>query len=251
MPFVSSKNVLAGRTASSYFTDSNTSLRKYLHDSPLSGLDMNPLNPMSLFVAWRDAAKETAPSSDPNACSLSTAALPSGKVTSRIVSLKALTDDGNFVFFTNVVTSKKAQDLTTNSYVAMVFHWEQDNRQVRVEGAVKDSSPEEVLAYFRLTSRRSRIASWASPQSQIIRKMDGEADDGGRLRLDRSATEIEERFADKDVPMPPSWGVLQVVPTSIEFWQSRENRLHDRILYTRDADAAGEGQIWTVSRLGP
>ncbi|OAQ64309.1 pyridoxamine 5'-phosphate oxidase [Pochonia chlamydosporia 170] len=216
----------------------------------LSIRDLHSSDPIVQFVEWLDLAKATAFNSDTDTCTLSTAELPSGKVSSRIVQLKALSDAGNFIFFTNLETSRKSRDLATNSHVALVFYWGQTQRQVRIEGVAKSCSEEERQQYFKLTTRRSRLASWASPQSQVLGRSD--QGDDGRAQLDQWADDTEKKFESvTDVPMPPSWGVLQVVPMSIEFWQSRSNRLRDRFLYTREDKADGNEGAWSIMRLSP
>jgi len=145
-------------------------------------------------------------------------------------------DERGFVFFTNT-DSRKAHEVAANPRAALALHWESLARQVRIEGAVARVPDADALAYFGSRPRGSRISAWASPQSRAV---------ADRAELERLVTMIEERFAgQEDVPLPPHWGGYRVVPTAIEFWQGRDDRLHDRIRYERDATG------WSRRRLGP
>src|SRR5699024_7261489 len=143
-------------------------------------------------------------------------------------------------------TSRKAIDLASNEHVALVFYWGALHRQVRVEGKGRLCDDDERQQCFSTTLRRSRLCSWASPQSAVL-QADGQVpEDDGRSQLDARAAETEKRFEDvDDVPMPSTWGVLRVVPGRIEFWQGRGERLHDRFVYIR------EGEVWKIERLSP
>jgi pyridoxamine 5'-phosphate oxidase len=123
-----------------------------------------------------------------------------------------------------------------NPHVALVFYWPQLGRQVRVEGMVERTSESESFDYFQTRSRGSRIGAWASPQSSVI---------ADRQELEAMVSEIERRFPGEDVPLPPHWGGFRLTPERIEFWNGRPNRLHDRIVYTRD------GGSWKRARLAP
>jgi pyridoxamine 5'-phosphate oxidase len=170
----------------------------------------------------------------PEQMALATAA-SDGTPSLRMVLLKGH-DERGFVFYTNR-TSRKAVELEANPRAAAVLHWEPLSRQVRIEGPVEAITDEESFAYFRTRPRPSRISAWASPQSRAV------ADRG---ELERRAAEIEERFAGgEDVPLPPFWGGYRVAATTIEFWQGRRDRLHDRIRYE-----LREGG-WRRERLGP
>jgi pyridoxamine 5'-phosphate oxidase len=161
-------------------------------------------------------------------------ATPEGAPAARIMLLKGV-DQRGFRFFTNY-ESRKGRELVANRRAALVFHWAVLQRQVRVEGAVERLTHAESEEYFRTRPRGSRIGAWASRQS---------ADLTSRAELERLVRESETRFAGGDVPLPPFWGGLRLVPTVIEFWQGRINRLHDRLRYTRTPDG------WAVTRLFP
>ena len=157
-----------------------------------------------------------------------------GAPSARVVLLRAV-DEGCLVFFTGY-TSRKGKDLWENPQAAAVFHWPKLSRQVRAEGSVELATAEESDAYFRSRSRESRIAAWASEQSRVI---------PDRLRLEERWSEYDARFRD-DVPRPPDWGGYRLRVRVMEFWQSREHRLHDRLRYTLE-----ESGGWRIERLGP
>jgi pyridoxamine 5'-phosphate oxidase len=153
----------------------------------------------------------------------------------RMVLLKGH-DQRGFVFYTNYA-SRKANELEVNPGAAAVLHWEQQQRQVRLEGKVERVPDDESLAYFRTRPRSSQISAWASPQSEVVT---------GRAELDDRVAEAERRFAGLDhIPLPPFWGGYRLVVAAIEFWQGQPNRLHDRIRYQL------RGGAWTRERLGP
>jgi len=194
--------------------------------------DLDP-DPHAQFERWFGEAAE-AGARAPEQMALATAGRD-GVPSVRMVLLKGH-DDRGFVFYTNR-TSRKAAEIAANPRVAAVLHWELQSRQVRLEGSVEEVGDEESFAYFRTRPRPSRIGAWASPQSRPV---------ADRAELERRAAEIEERFAGvDDVPLPPFWGGYRVVPTAIEFWQGRQDRLHDRVRYER-----GDGG-WRRERLGP
>jgi pyridoxamine 5'-phosphate oxidase len=157
-----------------------------------------------------------------------------GQPSVRMLLLKEV-DDRGFVFYTNL-ESRKGTELAKNRRAAMNFHWSPLERQVRVEGRVAAVSDEEADAYFATRARGSQVGAWASRQS---RPMDRAGD------LDARIADIEKRFEGRDVPRPPFWSGFRLVPTSIEFWTGKPNRLHDRQLYTR------EGEGWRVTILYP
>jgi pyridoxamine 5'-phosphate oxidase len=186
---------------------------------------------------------------NPEYCTLSTAELPSGRVSSRIVQLKGLEQDGAFIFFTNVESSRKTHDLATNSHASLVFYWGALQRQVRIEGKVAYYNAEEKLEFFASTSRQSRIASWA-PQSSVMPIVN--TNDDGRTQLDEWLAATNKRFpASEDVLMAPSWNVLRLVPAQVEFWQAGRSRLHDRFLYERHDGENGAEYQWKLARLWP
>ncbi|MCJ1385340.1 hypothetical protein MMC17_008462 [Xylographa soralifera] len=198
------------------------------------------------FAAWF-AAAQVAHVHQPETVCLSTAALPSGAVSSRFVYLKEL-DTKGFVIYSNWATSRKASDVRTNPVASLAFWWQEVERQVRVEGAVERLSREESQAYYDLRARGSKVGAWASEQSSVLRKEDGE-----REVLERRVREVEGRFEgteDGEIPVPEFWGGIRVVPTVVEFWQGRESRLHDRFRYTRVGQGTEEGE-WKIERLSP
>lgn len=200
----------------------------------LDGLDEKSIerDPIRQFQAWfNDAVAAKLPM--PEAMTLATAT-PDGKPSARMVLLKQVDEDG-FVFYTNYHSAKAAQ-LDANPYASLVFYWTKLDRQVRVEGSVTKTSPEESRDYFRTRPRESQIGAWASEQSETI---------SSREVLEQRALELETQYRDREVDRPEHWGGYRLKPERIEFWKSRIGRLHDRILYLRTADG------WSISRLAP
>ena len=189
-------------------------------------------DPLDLFAEWF-AAAERAGMFLPEAMTLATVE-EDGTPSARIMLLKGWNEYG-FTFFTNY-ESRKGQALKLNSNVALVLHWGMLERQVRIEGQAERLSEEESRTYFDTRPRGSRIGAWASKQSSFL-------DD--RKTLEKRCREMEARFKDSDISLPPFWGGYRVVPIRIEFWQGRANRLHDRLCFTR----GGEG--WMAKRLYP
>ena len=189
-------------------------------------------DPFALFRSWLDAALAVG-IPEPNAMVLSTADLQ-GAPSARTVLLKGVDQEG-FAFFTNY-RSRKGQELTANPAAALVFPWIAVRRQVTVAGTVATLPEAESDSYFATRPRGSQLAAWASRQSETLED---------RAGLEAAMADAEDRFRDQDVPRPPHWGGFRLTPQRIEFWQGRQNRLHDRLRYTR----AGDG--WTVERLWP
>jgi pyridoxamine 5'-phosphate oxidase len=189
-------------------------------------------DPMILFDTWfREAGK--AGLYLPESMALGTAT-PDGKPSVRLVLLKGY-DQRGFVFFTNY-GSRKSTELDANPEATLVFHWAVLQRQIRLEGPATRISQEESAAYFRTRPRGSQIGAWASAQSEPL---------ADRSELERRVRTYEERFKGAEVPLPPFWGGYRLAPRSMEFWQGRANRLHDRIRFFRDE--AG----WSRLRLYP
>lgn len=201
-------------------------------DQPLREEDVDP-DPFRQFAIWFDAAVG-AGTPQPEAAALATATAD-GAPSVRMVLVKHATESG-FVFFTNY-ESRKGRELTANPQGALLFHWILLGRQVRIEGAVQRVRAEETAAYVRTRPRGSQLSALASPQSRPIES---------RHTLERRVAELAERYAGRELPLPPSWGGLRLVATRIEFWQHRENRLHDRLLYTPRLDGS-----WGLERLAP
>jgi pyridoxamine 5'-phosphate oxidase len=206
-------------------------LRREYAATRLDESDVDP-NPMRQFARWFGDAHR-AELLEPNAMTLATAT-PDGEPSARIVLLKGA-DERGFAFFTDY-RSRKGQDLEANPRAALVFHWGELERQVRITGAVSRVSREESKTYFRSRPRGSRLGAWTSQQSSVI---------PSREALEERLGKMAARFDGSDVPLPPHWGGFRVRPDTIEFWQGRESRLHDRIRYVR------EGGVWRIERLSP
>jgi pyridoxamine 5'-phosphate oxidase len=189
-------------------------------------------NPIKQFAQWFDEANAAGvPETD--AMTLATAA-KTGAPSARIVLLKSF-DDRGFVFFTNY-GSRKAQELEANPHAALVAYWLPLKRQVRIEGTVEKISAPESDEYFLSRPLGSKLGAWASNQSEIIES---------REILQQRYAQSSAQFGD-NVPRPPHWGGYRIQPTMIEFWQGRENRLHDRLRYSLQNDGT-----WLIERLGP
>jgi len=189
-------------------------------------------DPVELFDEWFAAARE-AGIFLPEAMCLSTAT-PDGQPSSRMVLLKGH-GPGGFDFYTNY-ESRKALEIEANANMALCFHWAVLERQVRIEGVAERLSREESKRYFDTRPRGSRIGAWASQQSRTLTE---------RAELEQRVKEHEQRFAGEPVPLPGFWGGYRVRPTTIEFWQGRADRLHDRLVFERD------GERWATRRLYP
>lgn len=199
-------------------------------------------DPLVQFQEWfSNAQSELVDDSSliPESATFSTARLPSGRVSSRIVLLKEL-DSTGFVIYSNWNTSKKTQDIETNKYASLTFFWPHLQRQVRVEGRIESVTREKSQAYFETRPRGSKIGAWASPQSEVI---------ASRNALEGFNKDFEEKFATlgEDIPIPSYWGGVRLVPLEIEFWQGGNSRLHDRLTYRREDVEGG----WELFRLAP
>jgi len=190
-------------------------------------------DPVEQFRLWLDQAMAVDPM-EFTAMTLATADRE-GRPSARVVLLKGF-DERGFVFFTNY-ESDKARALIENPRAALVFYWSALDRQVRIEGPVEKTSREESEAYFGSRPRGSRLGAWASPQSRPV---------DGRREIERLLEDAAGRFAEGDIPLPDFWGGFRVRHETVEFWQGRPNRLHDRLRYAR---LAGGG--WRVERLAP
>ncbi|KYK62148.1 pyridoxamine 5'-phosphate oxidase [Drechmeria coniospora] len=210
----------------------------------LSGLDA--ASPAAQFRKWYAEAKANESISMPETCTLSTSELPSGRVSSRIVYMKELDTNDGFVLISNFGTSRKGSDLASNPHAALVFHWPALQRQVRVEGVTERLSKEQNQADFDVRARDGQMTAWASRQSQPLQPSAKDGDDG-LAQLRGWLAETEKRFDGQDkVPVPEFWGGLRIVPTRVEFWEGRKDRLHDRFVYEKDG-----GKGWKINRLSP
>jgi len=202
-----------------------------------AGLDEADLAPDPLeqfrrwFAAWHEVAV-----GDPNAMVVTTAT-PDGRPSVRTVLLRGL-DDGGFVFFSNRA-SRKGRELAANPRAALLFPWHPLGRQVIVEGTAAPLDDDASDAYWRTRPRGSQIAAVASPQSEVV---------PDRATLEARWARIEAELAGPDVPRPAVWGGIRVAHERVEFWQGRERRLHDRLVYRRDPSAPSG---WRIERLGP
>lgn len=189
--------------------------------------------PFRLFAAWLEDAGRSEPN-DPNAVALATVDAD-GMPDVRMVLLKGF-DEHGFVFYTNL-ESAKGREILGSMKAAMCFHWKSLRRQVRVRGPVEVVSDAEADAYYATRPRGSRIGAWASKQSRPLES---------RFALEKAVAEYTARHAIGDIPRPKHWSGFRIVPQSIEFWHDRPFRLHDRIVFSRNADGG-----WDKTRLYP
>ena len=191
-------------------------------------------DPITQFGVWWEEAMASH-MDEVNAMTLATVSAR-GLPEARIVLLKGF-DPRGFVFYTNY-DSQKGQALAAHPQACLVFFWRELERQVRITGAVEKTSAADSETYFHSRPALSQIGAWASPQSQVIANRDV---------LDKSFGAYTDRFSGSEIPLPPYWGGYRVAPATVEFWQGRPSRLHDRLLYTRNEAA----NAWSIHRLAP
>ena len=197
-------------------------------------------DPLVQFHVWLDEATVCPAVLESTAMVLSTASA-GGDVSSRIVLLKGY-DETGFRFFTNT-GSRKGSQIASNSSVSLLFYWEPLERQIQINGAASPLPRSETEAYFASRPRGSRIGAWASRQSSVI---------PDREALDREAADLEKRFEGGEVPTPEFWSGYLVKPKTLEFWQGRPNRLHDRFRYRHPEPGESAGEAgWVIERLSP
>jgi pyridoxamine 5'-phosphate oxidase len=202
------------------------------HGKPLREEDVDP-DPLRQFAIWlRDAGK--AGVREPEAAALATASAD-GAPSVRMVLVKGF-DERGFVFYSNYA-SRKGRELTANPHAALLFYWDPLGRQVRIEGPVEHASASESAAYVRSRPRGSQLSALASPQSQTI---------DSRHALEQRVAELEARHGQEELPLPTNWGGFRLAADTVELWQQRHDRLHDRLRYRR-----GEHAAWVIDRLAP
>jgi pyridoxamine 5'-phosphate oxidase len=199
--------------------------------TPLREQDVDP-DPIDQFRLWFEDA-EVAGVRAPEAAAVATAS-PGAAPSVRMVLVKQFGVDG-FVFYSNH-RSRKGRELEANPQAALLFHWDAVGRQVRIEGDVRQMNADESAPYIRSRPRGSQLSALASPQSQVIES---------REWLEQRVAELTARCGEGEPPLPDGWGGFVIAPRAIEFWQHREDRLHDRVLYTR------EDGSWRIERLAP
>ena len=215
-------------------SDSLANIRRAYTKGSLSETDLYD-DPFNQFTAWFEDYKGLDPL-EPNSMVLATSNAE-GQPSARVVLLKELNDEG-FVFFTNY-GSRKGKDIDENQKACLLFYWDFLERQIRIEGPIEKINQVESAAYFQSRPRGSQIGAWASPQSKVI---------PGRAHLDQLFRQAEDQFkTNEEIDCPDHWGGYIVKPLYFEFWQGRDNRLHDRISFRRGTDAGN----WELARLAP
>jgi pyridoxamine 5'-phosphate oxidase len=205
------------------------------HQTPLTSGDFTAADePFALFEAWLNEAIKSEPN-DPNAMALATVDAD-GLPDVRMVLMKGFDTDG-FVFYSHIA-SQKGRELAANPKAALLFHWKSLRRQVRIRGNVTPVTEAEADAYFATRPKQAQIGAWASKQSSELES---------RLAFEKAVAVYAAKYTLSDVPRPPNWSGYRIVPLSIEFWQERPFRLHDRIEFKRD----GLGRPWSKTRLYP
>lgn len=204
------------------------------HDFSKQTLDESDVNkdPVLQFEKWFKEAID-AKVNEPNAMTLATST-SDGKPSARILLLRNF-DEKGFVFYSNY-TSRKGEEITANPNAALLFFWPELERQVRIEGVLVKQTADESDLYFNSRPRGSKLGAWTSEQSKIV---------ASRKALDDAYEAMSKKYPDNNVPRPAYWGGYVLQPTSIEFWQGRPSRLHDRILYSK------EKGNWKIERLAP
>ncbi len=213
-----------------------TTIQTIRKDYTLQALNETELlsNPYEQLARWLQEAITTQ-QPEPNAMHLCTVN-GEGKPSGRIVLLRGF-DERGVVFYSNY-TSRKGQDMALNPHASATFFWANLERQIRIEGSVSRVSEQESDAYFQSRPRSSQIGAWSSPQSQIIES---------RQTLEEKVDYYKQKFGDHNpIPRPDFWGGYRIVPTTVEFWQGRASRLHDRIVYLKN-----DQNLWTTQRLAP
>ena len=208
-----------------------TFIRQGYKDKGLEKEDLNA-DPIIQFKSWFEDAKKSEPI--PTAMSLSTVN-NNGEPTLRTVLLK-LFDKKGFVFFTNY-KSRKADHITDNPNVAVLFNWVALERQVTITGVAEKIKTKESKKYFMSRPRGSQLGAWVSDQSSVL---------SSRKILELKLEEIKRKFSDGEIPLPDFWGGYRIIPKTFEFWQGRPNRLHDRFIYSRQYN-----ELWKIDRIAP
>jgi pyridoxamine 5'-phosphate oxidase len=201
------------------------------HGIPLRENDVDG-DPLRQFASWFGEAR-VAGVREPQAAALATASAD-GVPSVRMVLVKAF-DERGFVFYSDF-TSGKGREIAANPRAALLFHWDPLGRQVRVEGPVEHTSAKESATYIRSRPRSSQLSALASPQSHTV---------DSREELERRVSDLKRRYADGELPIPSNWGGFRLAAETLEFWQQRHDRLHDRLRYRREGDG------WLIERLAP
>lgn len=207
-------------------------MRKVYQLKSLEEKDVNADPIVQFDTWWQEAVANKV--DEPNAMTLATCNA-SGRPSARIVLLKGIHNNG-FVFYTNY-HSRKAHEIVENPFVALVFFWKELERQIRIEGAIKKVSPQESDEYFSVRPRESQLGAWSSPQSTVI---------DSPAFLQENLKKYTDKFNNEEVPRPEYWGGFIVEPNTIEFWQGKPGRLHDRLQYS-----LSEKKEWVIRRLAP